>query len=78
MALKTGTHWRPQVAVIGDNLAVNITWRSQNSIQKPISHYRVQFRQRMTRSQRWSKPYVMAVEIVDGQVFCGLYFYRFV
>nr|VZI15409.1 unnamed protein product [Spirometra erinaceieuropaei] len=58
-------NWRPKVIVIGDNLAVNLTWRSRHSLLRPVKTYHVEYRRRPARSSRWSKPFSITYDPVD-------------
>ncbi|KAM7538065.1 hypothetical protein Aperf_G00000068081 [Anoplocephala perfoliata] len=60
--------WRPEVTVIGDNLAVNISWPSRNNLQYQLSHYRIQFRYRDPHERRWVRPFVVVQTQLSGSV----------
>ncbi|KAM3178942.1 hypothetical protein ACTXT7_001542 [Hymenolepis weldensis] len=58
--------WRPQVTVIGDNLAVNLSWPSRNDPQFQLSHYRIQFRHREPHERRWARPFIVLQTRLSG------------
>ncbi|VDM16179.1 unnamed protein product [Hydatigera taeniaeformis] len=60
--------WRPEVRIIGDNLAVNLSWPSRNSQQRQISHYRIQFRYRDPHERHWDRPIVVVQTRLSGRV----------
>ncbi|CDS42836.1 cell adhesion molecule:down regulated by [Echinococcus multilocularis] len=59
--------WRPEVRIIGDNLAVNLSWPSRNSQQRQLSHYRIQFRYREPHERRWDQPFVVVQTRLSGR-----------
>nr|CDS26480.1 cell adhesion molecule:down regulated by [Hymenolepis microstoma] len=60
--------WRPQVTVIGDNLAVNLSWPSQKDSESQLSHYRIQFRHREPHELKWARPFVVVQTRLSGRV----------
>ncbi|VDK37380.1 unnamed protein product [Taenia asiatica] len=60
--------WRPEVRIIGDNLAVNLSWPSRNSQQRQLSHYRIQFRCREPHERRWDRTFVVVPTRLSGRV----------
>ncbi|EUB61962.1 hypothetical protein EGR_03235 [Echinococcus granulosus] len=65
--LNTSSSWRPEVRIIGDNLAVNLSWPSRNSQQRQLSHYRIQFRYREPHERRWDRPFVVVQTRLSGR-----------
>uniref|UniRef100_A0A5K3EPM2 Fibronectin type-III domain-containing protein n=1 Tax=Mesocestoides corti TaxID=53468 RepID=A0A5K3EPM2_MESCO len=62
------TSWRPKVTIIGDNLAVNLSWPSRSSRQRPLSHYRIQFRYRDPHRRHWVRTPVVVQTRLAGNV----------
>ncbi|KAL5110264.1 LIM/homeobox protein Lhx1 [Taenia crassiceps] len=59
--------WRPEVRIIGDNLAVNLSWPSRDSQQRQLSHYRIQFRYREPHERRWDRNFVVVQTRLSGR-----------